>query len=206
MRGSLNSCLDAFCQVVMIITGWYFSCTKASAPRVGELVTLDDFLFFLQLVKGKKKKPLQNLKILEYILQFPGLYSASCKCYDIISSPWKKELYNRWWLWDFCYLGANMGFMLSLLLRYFRKWNTEKARSCSELVWGLSILVLQEHGLEMGSLTASAQAAFSSSRMIHWWNEDLEIGLPQKSTENTAGLWTIFHQKSSQNWSSCLSL
>lgn len=175
----------------MIITEWCFSRTKASAPQVAELVTIDDLL--LQLIKGKKKKPLQDLKILEYILQFPGLYAASCKCYDIISSPWKK-LYDRWWLWDFCYLGAN-----TLLLIYFRKWNTEKARSCSELVWGPSILVLQEHGLEMGSLTASAQAAFSSSRMTHWWDEDPELGFPHRSTENTADLWTMFHQKSSWN-------
>lgn len=39
-------------------------------------MTLDDFLS--KLIKGKKKKPLQNLKIMEYILQFPGLYAASC--------------------------------------------------------------------------------------------------------------------------------
>lgn len=157
-----------FFPVVMITTEWCFSQMKASSSWMGELVTLDDFLS--KLIKGKKRKPLQNLKILEYILQFPGLYAASCKCYNIISSPWKTELYKRWWLWVFCYLGVNTGFVLSVLVRYFRKWNTEKARSCSELVWGPSILVLQEHGLEMGSLTASTQAAFSSSRMIHWWD------------------------------------
>ncbi|CAN8203437.1 unnamed protein product [Coccothraustes coccothraustes] len=59
--------------------------TKASAPRVGELVTLDGFL--LQLIKGKKKKPLQNLKILEYILQFPGLYAASFSRTSLLPEP-----------------------------------------------------------------------------------------------------------------------
>lgn len=157
----------------------------------------DSWWLSLKARQGKKKKPLQNLKILEYILQFPGLYAASCKCYNIISSPWKTELYERRWLSDFCYLEVNTGFMLSVLLRYFRKWSTEKARSCSELVWGPSILVLQEHGLEMGSLTASAQAAFSSSRMIQWWDEVLELGFPHRSTENTAGLRIMFYQKSS---------
>ncbi|KAM7118166.1 uncharacterized protein J5F26_002856 isoform 2-T4 [Ciconia maguari] len=29
------------------------------------------------LVKGKKKKPLPNLKTLEYVVQFPGLYATS---------------------------------------------------------------------------------------------------------------------------------
>ncbi|XP_072712840.1 uncharacterized protein [Ciconia boyciana] len=30
-----------------------------------------------KLVKGKKKKPLPNLKTLEYVVQFPGLYATS---------------------------------------------------------------------------------------------------------------------------------
>lgn len=54
---------------------------KATGPRVEVQVTLEDFLFLLQLIKGKKKQPLQHLKTSEYTLQFPGLYATSCKCY-----------------------------------------------------------------------------------------------------------------------------
>lgn len=68
---------------------------KASGLCVEVQVTLEDFLFLLQLIKGKKKLPFQNLKTLEYILQFPGLYATSCKCYVIISSLWKTGLCYR---------------------------------------------------------------------------------------------------------------
>ncbi|KAM4785571.1 uncharacterized protein ACIQIH_004456 [Cyanocitta cristata] len=51
--------------------------TVASRQHLANLVAATRNTLSLQLVKGKKKKPLQNLKILEYILQFPGLYAAS---------------------------------------------------------------------------------------------------------------------------------
>lgn len=152
----------------MIVTGWCCSQAKAAAPRVGELVTLDDFL--LQLVKGRKRKPLQNLKILEYILQFPGLYAASCKCYNIISSPWKTELYERWRLWDFCYLGVNTRFMLSLLLMYFLKRNTEKARCCSvsvRAIYSCTSKTWFRNGISY-CLCPSSILIFQNDTLVRW--------------------------------------
>lgn len=78
-----------------VIILWQFSQMKASGPCVEVQETLKDLLFLLQLGKGKKKELLQNLKTLEYILQFPGLYATSCKCYVIVSTPWKIGLYYR---------------------------------------------------------------------------------------------------------------
>ena len=89
MQCSCKCCDDNNCVVVLRDEGFWPMCGSTVQ------VTLEDFLFLLQLIKGKKKLPFQNLKTLEYILQFPGLYATSCKCYVIISSPWKTGLCYR---------------------------------------------------------------------------------------------------------------
>ena len=84
MQHAIQTACDsrgAAVSTVTIIIMRRFSRTKASGPCVEVQVTLEDFLFLLQLMKGKKKKPLQNPKTVEYILRFPGLYATSCKCY-----------------------------------------------------------------------------------------------------------------------------